>query len=163
MRKYLSLGFLISFTIIKAFQNSLEIALIFIKISFFKSKFAKISWKVLKFCRFPLIFRLIFLIFSLASGAPPPETPTNPYFQNFLNFSLNFRENFDKILTNFQKIAKFTCKFSKNYKIFIDFLTFFENFRVWKNAKFLLSTMKKYPPPNGTIAPWTPPQTQNPV
>ena len=58
--KNLSLGFLFSFIIIKAFQNSIKIALILIKISFFKSKFAKISWKVSKFCRFPLIFRLVF-------------------------------------------------------------------------------------------------------
>ena len=33
--KILSLGFLISFEIIKAFQNSIKIALLFIKISFF--------------------------------------------------------------------------------------------------------------------------------
>ena len=50
--------------------------------------------------------------------------PTNAYFQNFLNFSLNFRENFDKILKKFQKLAKFPLKFSKNYKFFIDFLNF---------------------------------------
>ena len=35
-----------------------------------------------------------------------PEPPTNPYFQNFLNFSLNFRENFDKILKIFQNSLK---------------------------------------------------------
>ena len=40
MSKHLSPGFLISFKIIKAFQNSIKIALIYIKISFFKSKFA---------------------------------------------------------------------------------------------------------------------------
>ena len=45
----------------------------------------------------------------------------NPLKCIFIKFSLNFRENFDKILKNFQKIAKFTCKFSKNYKILIDF------------------------------------------
>ena len=112
-RKILSLGFLISFKIIKSFQNSIKTALIFIKISFFKSKFAKISWQVSKFCRFPLIFRLIFLIFSLASGGSASEPPTNPYFQNFRKFSLNFREHFDYFLINFQKIAKFTCKFFK--------------------------------------------------
>ena len=59
-RKILPLAFLIYFRIIKDFQNSIKFALIFIKISFVKSKFAKISWKVSKFCRFPLIFRLIF-------------------------------------------------------------------------------------------------------
>ena len=79
---------------------------------------------------FSIDFSTSFLTFSLASGGSPLEPPTNPYFQNFLKFSLNFRENFDKILKNFQKIAKFTCKFSKNYKVFIDFLAFVENFRV---------------------------------
>ena len=59
-RKNLQLGFLISFWIIKDFQKSIKFALIFIKISFFKSKFAKYLWKFSKFCRFPLIFRLIF-------------------------------------------------------------------------------------------------------
>ena len=42
-RKDLSLGFLISFKIIQSFHNSIKIALISIKIRFFKSKFAKIS------------------------------------------------------------------------------------------------------------------------
>ena len=59
-RKNLSLGFLLSLKIIKSFQNSIKIALIFIKIRFFKLKFAKISWKVSNFCSFPLIFRLLF-------------------------------------------------------------------------------------------------------
>ena len=44
-RKNLPLGFLLSLTIIKSFQNSIKIALIVIKISFFKSTFAKRSWK----------------------------------------------------------------------------------------------------------------------
>ena len=69
-------------------------------------------------------FSTNFLIFSQDSGVPPP----NPYkckFQNFLNFPINFSENFDKFLKNFQKLAKF----SKNYNFFIDFLNFFKNFR----------------------------------
>ena len=58
--KISSLGFLISFKIIKAFQHSLKVALIFIQIRLFKSKFANISCKVSKFCSFLLIFRLLF-------------------------------------------------------------------------------------------------------
>ena len=112
-RKDLPVGFLIRFRIIKDFQNFIKIALIFIKNSFFKSKFAKNSWKFTKCCRFPLIFRLIFLIFSLVSGYSAPEPPTNQYFQNFLNFSLNFRENFDKILKFFQKSQNFLKIFHK--------------------------------------------------
>ena len=100
--------------------------------------------KSFKILPFSIDFSTSFLTFSLASGGSAPLTP---YKSIFPKFSLNFRENFDKILKNFQKIAKFTCKFSKNYKIFIDFLTFFGNFRVWKNAKFLISPMKKVPPP----------------
>ena len=42
-RKDLPLGFLISIRIIKDFQKSIKFALSFIKISFFKSKFAKNS------------------------------------------------------------------------------------------------------------------------
>ena len=101
--------------------------------------------KCFKILQFSIDFSTTFLIFSLASGSSP-QPPTNPYFQNFLKFPLNFRENFDKILKKFQKIAKFTCKFAKNYKIFIDFLTFLESFRVWKNAKIFISPMKKVPP-----------------
>ena len=68
--------------------------------------------------QFSIDFSTNFVIFSLASGGSAPEPPTNPYFQNFLNFSLNFRENFDKIfnksqnfLKNFQKIIKFSLIF----------------------------------------------------
>ena len=71
MRKDLSLGFLLSFKFIKSFQNSIKIALIFIKISFFKSKFATISWKFSKFCSFPLLFRLLFRIFVSFEGLRP--------------------------------------------------------------------------------------------
>ena len=35
---------------------------------------------------------------SQASGAPPPEPPTNPYDNIFLNYGHNFREKFDKII-----------------------------------------------------------------
>ena len=79
--------------------------------------------KIFKSLLVSIDFLTKFLIISLA-------TPTNAYFQNFLNFSVNFRENFDDILKNFQKIAKFPLQFSKNYKIFIDFKIFFETFRV---------------------------------
>ena len=104
-RKNLSLAFLVSFILIKAFQNSIKIALIMIKISFFKSKFAKVSRKVSKFFSFPLIFGLLFNIFASFRGLrPPPEPPTSPYLESFLNFSLNFLRKFRY---NLQKIAKF--------------------------------------------------------
>ena len=35
---------------------------------------------------------------SLASGAPPPEPPTNAHVHIFRNDWRNFREKFDKIL-----------------------------------------------------------------
>ena len=57
--------------------------------------------KAFKILPFSNGFLTNFLIYS----------PTNPYFQNFQKFPLNFRENFDKMLKGFQKIAKFTCKF----------------------------------------------------
>ena len=85
-----------------------------------------------------------FFIFLLASGggAVPPEPPTNPYFQNFLSFSLHYRETFDKIC---QKIAKFPLKFSKNYKSFIDFLTLLKIFEFEITRKFCFLHCKKYP------------------
>ena len=51
-----------------------------------------------------------FLIFSLASGGSAPRPPYKSIFPILLNFSLNFRENLDKIF--------------KNYTFFIDFLTY---------------------------------------
>ena len=62
-------------------------------------------------------FSTKFLIISLASGgrAQPPEPPTNAYFQNFLNFSLNFRVNFDKMLKNFAKNSKISFKIFKKF------------------------------------------------
>ena len=65
-------------------------------------------------------FSIKFLIISLASGA----TLCKCTFPKFLNFSINFRENFDKILNNFQKIANFSVKFLKNCKFFIAFKIF---------------------------------------
>ena len=62
--------------------------------------------KSFKILQFSIDFSTTFLMFSLASGSSTPEPPTNQYFQNFLKFSLNFRENFDKILKNFQKMHK---------------------------------------------------------
>ena len=95
--------------------------------------------KIFKILEVSIDFSTNFLIFSLASGgsAPPPEPSTNPYFQNFC-------ENFDKLLNISQNFLK---NFHKNIKFSLIFLTFFENFRVWKNAKFLLSPIKKQPPP----------------
>ena len=111
--------------------------------------------KGFKILRFSIDFSTNFFnIFASFWGLrPPPEPTTNPCAQNFLNFSLNFSENFDKI---FKKSQNFH-NFSKNYKIFIDFLTFFENFRVRTNVKFLLSTMKKVTPPQtGKLLPGHP-------
>ena len=51
-RKNLSLGFLISFKIIKAFQNSIKIALIFIKISFLNQNSLKFHEKFHNFAVF---------------------------------------------------------------------------------------------------------------
>ena len=82
---------------------------------------------------FSIDFSTIFNIFArFGVGAPPPEHPTNPYFQNCLNFSLHFRENFDKILKKSQN-------FQKNFQKIIKFSSL-------KNAKFLLSPMKKVSP-----------------
>ena len=92
-----------------------------------------------------------FLIISLDSGVRPlPEPRKNAYFQNFLNFPINFRENIDKILKN----RKFSCTIFNKLEIFIAFLTFFENFRVWKTRHFWFLRCKKEPSP---IAPGTPP------
>ena len=73
--------------------------------------------KIFKCLQVSIDFSTKFLIISLALGALPPEPPPNAYFQNFLNF----RVNFHKILKNFQKIAKFPSKFVISYKFFIDF------------------------------------------
>ena len=70
-----------------------------------------------------------FFIFSLASGAQPSEQPTSPYFEKPLNFSLNFRKKFDKIIKPFSKNRKyFLRKFQKCY-IFIDYFNIF-----WKSS-----------------------------
>ena len=70
--------------------------------------------KSFKILQFSIAFSTTFLIFSLASGGGAPEPPTNPYFQNFLHFSLRFREKLVVILKNFPELAKFNDKFSKN-------------------------------------------------
>ena len=114
--------------------------------------------KSFKIFQFSIYFSTTFLIFSLASGGgSAPEPPTNPYFQNFLTFSLNFRENFDNIFQNFQKIAKCTCKFSKNYKIFIAFLAFLKIFEFEKMRNFWFLQWKSTPPK----LPGTPPNAKS--
>ena len=59
-----------------------------------------------------------------------PEPPTSPYFEGFLNFSLNFRKTFDKILKNLQKNRKISLENFKKIKIFYwlfkHFLNIFE-------------------------------------
>ena len=106
-RKILPLGFLISFRIIIDFQHSKTFALIFIKISLFKSKFRKNSWKLEKFFRFPLFLTNVFNIFASFGGSAPGPTPYKSIFRNFSKFFPNFRNKLDKILKKFQKIAKF--------------------------------------------------------
>ena len=88
--------------------------------------------KIFKRLQVSIDFSTRFLIISLALGAlpPPSRTPTNAYFPHFLNFSINFRENFDKIL---KKISINFLTFSKNYKFFIDFCQkFLKNFEYEK-------------------------------
>ena len=94
--------------------------------------------KSFKILQFSIDFSTTFLIFSLASGGSAPRTPSNPYFQNFLKFSLNFRENFDTILKIFQKIINFSLIFKHYLKIF--------EFEKMRNFWFLQS--KKVPPPS---------------
>ena len=65
--------------------------------------------KIFKSLQASIDFSTRFLIISLASGGPPGR-PTNGYFQIFSKFSLNFRENFDKILKDFSKIRKISFK-----------------------------------------------------
>ena len=148
-RKNLRLAFWISFWIIKDLQYSINFALIFIKISFFKSKFAKISWEFSNFCSFPLIFRLIFKIFVSFGGGGGSKPPTYPYSQNYLNFSLNCLEIFDNffqisiILPNFPKILIFSIIFNIFWK-----------FSSLKKEIFLPSPMSKRPP--SPIAPVSP-------
>ena len=135
-RKSLSQCFLLSFIIIKSVHNSIKIALIFIKISFFKSKFArKFHVNFQNSTVFHWFFDY-FLIFSWASRGIAPRTP---YKSIFPKFSLNFRENIEKVLKNFKKIAIFTSKFFKKIiKFSLLFLTFFENFRVCQKRNFCL-------------------------
>ena len=131
------IGFLISVRNMKNFQISINLPLIFIKIKVFKSKFARNSWKSSKFCQFPLTFRGIFLKFSLASGAPSRNSLKIHIFYFFPKFSRIFQLNFKK----FSKNRKISSKILEKIESFHCFLTFFENFRVWKNAKFFISLM----------------------
>ena len=116
--------------------------------------------KIFKILQVSIDFSTNFLKFLLASAAPPPEPPTNAYLQNSLNFSINFRENFVKILKKFSTNLEISFKIFKNYRIFIDFLNFFENFRVWTNNKLSISPMEKRTPP---IDPGTPPPSTKSV
>ena len=56
---------------------------------------------------------------NFASFAPEP--PTNAYSQNFLNFSLNFRESFVTIFEKFSNNLEISLKIYNSYKIVIDF------------------------------------------
>ena len=77
--------------------------------------------KSFKILQFSIDFSPTFLYFRLLRGAPPHEPPTNPYFQNFLKFPLNFRENFDKILKNFKKSQNLHVNFQKIIKFSLIF------------------------------------------
>ena len=81
--------------------------------------------KSFKMLQFSIDFRLLFLIFSLASGSSAPEPPTNPYFQNFLKFPQNFCENFDKVLKNFKNSQNFQLNFQKIIQFSLIFLNIF--------------------------------------
>ena len=76
-------------------------------------------------------FGTSFLIFSLASRGSAPEPPTSPYLESFLNFSLNFWENFDNIFKNSENFLKIF----KIYKFFIDFLNIFWKFSSLKKRE----------------------------
>ena len=87
--------------------------------------------KSFKMLQVSIGFSTIFYIFSRFWGvASPPDPARNPYVENFLKCSLNIRQNFNTIFKEFQKIAKFLYDLSKKYIFFIDFLTFFEIYRV---------------------------------
>ena len=68
--------------------------------------------KICKLLQISIDFSTNFLIFSLASGDSALEPSKNLYFQSFLKFPLNFRENYDKNIKKISKIAKFPLKFS---------------------------------------------------
>ena len=94
--------------------------------------------KCFKILQFSIDFSPSLLIFSLASGgSAPPPNPLQIYISKiFPKFLRKCRETFKK----FSKNRKLTCKFSKHYKIFIDFLTFFSKifeFEKMRNVCFL--------------------------
>ena len=134
-RKILSLGFLISFRIIKNFQNSVKLPLIFIKISVFKSKFAKNSGKFSKSSGFHWFFYWFFNIFASFAGLHP----RSPYKSIFPKFFLTF--------SRIHKIAKFPKKFSKNKNFSLIFNIFWKFSSLKKPKIFAFSHVKKYPPP----------------
>ena len=66
--------------------------------------------KIFKSLQFFIYFSTVFnnfATFGWGGAGYRPQPPTNTYFPNFLNFSLNSRENFDKLLKNFQKSQNF--------------------------------------------------------
>ena len=63
--------------------------------------------KIFKSLQISVDFSTRFLIILLDSGGPALNPHTNPYFQNVLNFSQRFSENFDVILKDFQKSQSF--------------------------------------------------------
>ena len=76
--------------------------------------------KLFKILQASIDFATNFLIFSQGWGGGGRRR-RNPYkstFQIFLNFALNFREDFEKILKFFSKNLEISLKI---YKFFIDF------------------------------------------
>ena len=79
---------------------------------------------------------------SVGGGGSAPRTPYKCIFPNFLNFCPTFRQKFDRILKKFEKFAKFSSKFFKNCKFFIDFLQLF-----WKLLRRPGALPPEAPPP----------------
>ena len=111
-------------------------------------KMAKFPLKFSKSAGFHWFFDLDFFIISLASGGgcSATRTPRKCTFLIFRNFCSKFREKFEKILKNLEKIANFLSKLSKICKIFIDFK---------KKVKLLLRRRSFLPRPTRRHPWWT--------
>ena len=99
-----------------------------------------------------MIFRLPFKNIFSSFGGLRPRTQYKSIFPIYLNFSLNFRENFDKLLKHFQKSQNFFKNFQKIINVSLLFKILVKPFEFEKPLSFLFLQCKKYPP----IAPGTP-------
>ena len=100
--------------------------------------------KLFKNLQVSINFAVNFLIISLVSGLRPLPNHLQLLFPKFSKFSLNFRENFEKVLKFFRKIAKFPLNFSKNYNIHW-FLIFLKLSSLKKTRMFDCFNVKTYP------------------